>query len=162
MGHANASVKDSGLVINPEGPCLACSLNGLVNIPSEAGNIVEIKCPYKAAKEGLDPASAAKTMKNFFCKVDGTSKPELKQNHDYFHQVQETMAITIRSWCNFVVWTPTGISVERIQFNSKLWAKRKPKLLNFHNKTVLPELTLPWYTHGLPIWEPTFGNDVTT
>ena len=123
---------------------------------------MEIKCPYKAAKEGLDPASAAKTMKNFFCKAGSTGKPELKRNHDYFHQVQGTMVITTRSWCDFVVWTPTGISVERIPFDSRLWAETKPKLLNFYNKAVLPELTLPRHTHGHPIREPTSGDDVTT
>ena len=69
VGHANTSVKDSGLVIDPEDPCHACSPDGLFNIPGEAGGIVEIKCPYKAAKERLDPASAAK---NFFCKAGGT------------------------------------------------------------------------------------------
>ena len=58
-GHANASVKDSGLVINLEDPCLACSA---------VGSIVEIKCRYTAVKKGLDPASAAK-IKNFFCKA---------------------------------------------------------------------------------------------
>ena len=56
-----------------------------LDIPGEAGGIVEIKCPYTAAKEGLDPATAAKTKKNFFCKVGKMGKPELKQNHDYFH-----------------------------------------------------------------------------
>ena len=59
-------MKDLGLVIDSEDPCLACSLDGLVDIPGKGGGIVEIKCPYKAAKEGLDPVSAAKTMKNLF------------------------------------------------------------------------------------------------
>ena len=34
-GHANASVKDLGLVINLEDPCLTCSLDGLVDIPGK-------------------------------------------------------------------------------------------------------------------------------
>ena len=163
-GHANASVKDSGLVIDLEDPCRACSPDSLVNIPGEAGGIVvkEIKCPYTAAKEGLDPASAAKTKKNFFCKAGDTGKPELKQNHDYFHQVQGTMAITKRSWCNFDVWTPMGISVEHVPFDSRLWAETKSKLLNFYKKAVLPKLTLPRHMHGQPIWEPTSGDDITT
>ena len=101
-------------------------------------------------------------IKNFFCKVGSTGKPELKWAHDFFHKVQGTMVITTRSWCNFVVWTPTGISVERIPFDSRLWAKTKPKLLSFYNKAVLPVLTLPQPTHGQPIREPTSGNDVTT
>ena len=80
---ANASVIDLGLVIDIEDPCLACSPDGLVDIPGKAGSIVEIKCPYTAAKEGLDPATAAKTIKNFFCQVGDMGKPELKWNHGY-------------------------------------------------------------------------------
>ena len=79
---------------------------------------MEIKGPYKAAKEGLDPASTAKTMKNFFCKAGGTGKPELKRSRDFFHQVQGTMAIKIV--VQFLVWTPTEISVEPILFDSRL------------------------------------------
>ena len=48
-GHASTSVKDSGLVIDPKDPC---SPDGLVDIPGVAGSIMEIKCRYKAAKEG--------------------------------------------------------------------------------------------------------------
>ena len=71
-GHSEASIKESGLVVDPESPSLACSPDGLVEIPGEEGGIVEIKCPCTAAKEGLDPVSAAKTMKTFFCKAGAT------------------------------------------------------------------------------------------
>ena len=64
---------------------LACSPDGLVEIPREEGGIVKIKCPYTAAKEGLDPVLAAKTMKTFFCHATG--EVELKRGHDYFYQV---------------------------------------------------------------------------
>ena len=153
-------MKDLGLVVDPENPC---SLDGLVDIPVIAGGIVEIKCLYKAAKEGLDPASAAETMRNFFCKAGDTGKLELKRNHDYFHQIQGTMAITKRSWCDFVVWTPAGISIERIPFNSRLWPKQSlNSYLNFYKKAVLPVLTLPRRSQGQLIRESASGDDVTT
>jgi hypothetical protein len=133
----------------------------LVDISGEDGGVVEIKCPHTLAKEGLDPVSAVKTLKTFFCKAGALGEPELKRGHDYFYQVQGTMAITERSWCDFVVWSPKGMSVERIRFDVQLWAETKPKLENFYQKAVLPELTLPRLPRGQPIREMTSGNDVT-
>ena len=95
------------------------------------------------------------------CKAGGMGKPELKRNHKYFHQGQGAKAITTRLWCTFVVWTPTRITVECIPFDTRLWAETKPKCLNFYKKAI-PELTLPWHTHGQLIQEPTSGNEVTT
>ena len=142
-GYHAATIKESGLVIDNDCPSLACSPDGLVDIPGEEGGVVEIKCPYAAAKEGLDPFSAASTLKTFFCKAGVAGNLELKRRHDYFYQVQGTMAITRRSWYDFVVWSPKGMSVERIRFEVDLWAETKPKLLNFYRKALLPELALP-------------------
>ena len=106
-------------MVDAESTSLACS-------PGEEGGIVEINCPHTAAKEGLDPLSTAKIMKTFFCKAGARGEVELKWGHDYFYQVQRTMAIMGRSWCDFVVWLPKGISVERIPFDNKLWAETSP------------------------------------
>ena len=160
-GHPTASIKESGLVIDNDSPSLACSPDGLVDIPGEEGVVVEFKCPYAAAKEGLDPVTAAKTLKTFFCKASVKGSLELKRRHDYFYQVQGTMAITGRSWCDFVVWLPQGMSVERIHFEEDLWAETKPKLLDFYQRALLPELTLPRLPRGQPIREPTSVDDVT-
>ena len=107
-------------MIDNDTPSLACSPDGLVDIPREEGSIVEFKCPYTTAKEGLDPVSAVKTLKTFFCKASVEGNLELKRRHDYFYQVQGTMAITERSWCDFVAWSPKGMSVERIKFDQDL------------------------------------------
>ena len=122
---------ESVLVIDDDCPSLACSPDGLVDIPGEEGGIVEMKCPFVAAKEGMDPVSASVHLTTFFCKAGVTGNLELKQRHDYFYQVQGTMAITRRSWCDFVVWSPKGMPVERIKFEEDLWAETKPKLLDF-------------------------------
>ena len=127
----------------------------MIEIPEEEGGIVEIKCPCTAAKEGLDPVWAAKTMKTFFCKAGATGQVELKQGHDYLYQVQRMMAITRLSWCDFVVWLPKGMSVEWITFDNELWAETKPKLQNFYHRAVLPEPALPRLTWGQPIREQT-------
>ena len=49
-GYYAASIKDPGLVIDNDCPSLACSPDGLVDIPGNEGGTVEIKCPYAAAE----------------------------------------------------------------------------------------------------------------
>ena len=78
---------------------------------------------------------------------------ELSRTHNYYYQVQGQMAITGRPWCDFVVWTPKGMSVERILFDNDFWDSVKPKLLKFHCKAILPELALQRYTSGQAIRE---------
>ena len=150
----SAEVEASGLIISSSDPCLACSPDGLVNI-SGFTDILEIKCPHKLAKDCFSPVEAARTSSSFFCElVKDTLKPELKCSCNYFFQVQGTMAITNRYWCDFVVWTPHGFSVERIAFDNNFWEDIKAKPLKFYNTAVLSELTIPLHTHGQAIREP--------
>ena len=65
------SVQGCGLVIDVENPCLACSPNGRVTSDCDRG-LLEIKCPYTAAKEGLTPLQAATDIKGFCCKQSTT------------------------------------------------------------------------------------------
>lgn len=98
-GHAGACVKDSGLVISLENPCLACNPDGSVEIPGSVSNrgILEITCPHNIGKEGINSEDAAKAYESFFCLIGDSKKPELKRSHDYFYKVQSAMAITKRS-----------------------------------------------------------------
>ena len=50
------------------------------------------------------------------------------------------MALTTTTWCDFVIWTPHGTHVERINFDTEHWNAVKPKLRDFYFKAVLPEL----------------------
>ena len=54
--------------------------------------------------------------------------------------MQGTIAITGLVWCDFVVWTPQGISVERIAADKHFWEGFKDVLLLFYYKGLLPEL----------------------
>ena len=149
------SVQECGLVIDVENPCLACSPDGRVTSDCDRG-LLEIKCPYTAAKEGLTPLQAATDIKGFCCKLStikqGTT--ELKRSHDYHYQIQGQLAITKLSWCDFFVWTPAGHTVERIRADSIFWENIQRKLIRFHREAILPELVLPRYTHGQLVREP--------
>ena len=53
------------------------------------------------------------------------------------------MAVGKRNWCDFVVHTTKGISVERIKFNPEYWAEVLAKLTEFYDKCYAPELISP-------------------
>lgn len=158
QGHHKATVSASGLVVYMEEPCLACSPDGLVEIPGESEplGVVEFKCPYSC--KDLSPQQAAAQSKAFFCSADASGTITLKRNHDYYFQVQGNMAITRRPWADFVVWTPSGLSVERIHRDSQFWEAAKNKLVSFYRRAVLPELALPRFSRGQTIREPEVDN----
>ena len=39
------------------------------------------------------------------------------RGHKYYSQVQGLMGVTGARWCDFVVYTSKGMSIERIPFN---------------------------------------------
>ena len=103
-------------------------------------------------------------MTTFFCSLSAGGDVELKRNHNYFFQVQGTMAVTGRSWTDFVCWIPADISTEHIPYERKLWEEQVyPKLKTFYMQYFLPQLvclemqfvlksnllclTLPWSQH---------------
>lgn len=146
------STKRSGLVISTSYGCLACSPDGWVEDSSspDVHGVVEYKCPY--ASRDVTPVEAC-NKKSFFCTLD-KGKLKLNHAHNYYYQVQGAMAITKRSWCDFVVWTPKGISIERIKYDSSFWTDQLPKLLAFYESALLPELAAPEHPNGRPIREP--------
>jgi len=134
----------SGLVISLDNPWLAASPDGLVYDPTEnpPHGIVEFKNPYSVRNNTL--REAAITKKGFCLDLDkATDRLSLKQNHDYFYQVQCTMYCTQRHWCDVVV-RAKDIHVERIYYQAEFWLKGVlPKLKAFYFTAILPELSSP-------------------
>ena len=90
--------------------------------------VAEVKCPE--TKFHVKPLEACHNS-NFFCEaVAGHCK--LKRNHAYYAQVQGHMGISGASWCDFIVYTKKGISVERILFDVAFWIDHKQKLNSFY------------------------------
>lgn len=145
--------KRSGLVISLSNGCLACSPDGWVEDSNamDSEGVVEFKCPY--ASRDVTPVEAC-SKKGFYCEIDN-GQLKLSHKHNYYYQVQGVLAITKRSWCDFVVWTPKGISIERILNDSSFWiGTMLPKLLVFYDNALLPELAAPEHPNGRPIREP--------
>ena len=147
------------MAASPDGLVLDCS------DPANPCGLLEIKCPARGEKVSLVDLCTKPELKSsaFFLRYSN-GKFSLKTTHKYYYQVQGQLYITGRPWCDFVVWTPSYISVERIWFDSILWStKMYPRLREFYMNSLLPELASPRHPSGQPIQEPvpffSFYND---
>ena len=153
MNEKNSFVlSKSGLVIDEQHGWLACTPDNLVTDARNTNNphgLVEYKCPYSARTTTIQEEAL---KKDFFANIIN-GKVTLKKSHKYYYQVQSQMAICRRAWCDFVIWTPKGITIETINFDPIFWKEIFPKLETFYDKAILPELVSPRFPQGQPIRE---------
>lgn len=155
-GHPNLTVTSCGFHISKSHPFLGASPDGAIYDPSnlcEPFGFLEVKCPYSA--RNITPVEAC-SLSGFCCSVntcsDGTQQLVLRTNHQYYAQIQGQMAVGGRPWSDFVVYTPKGISVERIPFNKDYWETTiLLKLVQFYDNCLGPEIVSPIHSLGLPI-----------
>uniref|UniRef100_A0A1X7TM66 Uncharacterized protein n=1 Tax=Amphimedon queenslandica TaxID=400682 RepID=A0A1X7TM66_AMPQE len=81
---------------------------------------------------------AASPGPTFFCELIN-SDVVLKQNHAYYHQVQVQLyvAADICKWCDFCVYTPQRISLQRILPNITWEKEHIEELEVFFSKNML-------------------------
>ena len=61
------------------------------------------------------------------------------------------MAVGERTWCDFVVYTQKGCSIQRIYFNKIFWDNLLSKLTTFYDNYAVPEIVSPMHSVGLPV-----------
>ncbi len=136
--HPHLCTIRASFVIHQQHGWLGCSPDDWVAHPDSAedlNGIAEYKCPYTTPE--MTPEEACNGIKGFFCTLhNGTVT--LRRNHNYYYQVQGALGVTGRKWCDFVVWTPQGISTERILLDQAFWESKVPKLECFFDTAVLP------------------------
>ena len=113
------SVFKSGLVVSMASPFLAASPDGKVidRGCSKPFGLVEVKCPY--SKFHVSPLEAC--ADETFYAENVNEKPRLKRGHQYYFQIQGQLGITGASWCDFVIYTSKGMSIERITSDPQFW-----------------------------------------
>lgn len=145
----SSKVSPCGLFVDKEYGFLAASPDGIV----DSNGIIEVKCPYSLVKKGLSIDYAAKNLKTFYLKCnESTGKINLKLTHDYYFQIQGQLHITQKSFCDFIIWTPLDIYIERIFKNENFWLnKMQTQLVNFYHEALLPEIIDPRLCRKMPI-----------
>ena len=113
-----------GCVINPTVPWLGASPDGIVFHEDVGYGLVEVKCSY--SKRNVSSRDACQDP-SFFCpEVNG--KVFLKHDHDYYAQVQGQLSVYGASYCDFMLYTNKGLSIERITFDVVFWRTLTEKL----------------------------------
>jgi len=141
-------VAPCGFHISKSHPYLGATPDGAICDPSSLDKhfgFLEVECPH--AHRNNTPEEASLTS-GFCCSLesssDGTQQLILRRNHIYYGQVQGQMAVGDRPWCDFVVYTTNGISVQCIQFVKDYWERTLlPKLIEFYVKILGQEIVSP-------------------
>ena len=120
--HKNVNIKPCGFLVNPSAPFLGSSPDRLVYDPNESNlfGVLEMKCPMKDSYKECQ----------FLKEVDGTYT--LRKSHAYYLQIIGQMAISGLTWGDFCVWTQSDMHIERIYFESDVWADTFEKLSLFY------------------------------
>ena len=129
-----------GLFVRDRNLWLACSPDGLAKDDSSAEKfgILEIKCPFSS-----EPVSNLMKSTSFYL-YKRNGETHLKQNHEYFIQVQHHMAVLDRPWCDFTAFTAKNstfsIVVMHVSKNEEFWASHFLKLEKFFMDVAIPEI----------------------
>jgi len=100
------TVLSTGLWISTSHPFFASSPDSLI----EPNGMIEVKCPFTAKDDKVTP----KTVPYLEIQLETLM---LKENHDYYFQVQGAHFCTQRSWCDFVVFTLKDLKIIKIPRN---------------------------------------------
>ena len=143
--HLNFSLKDSGLVINPQWSFIGATPDGLVYCDCCGHGVTEIKCPYCHRSESISDSMEDKK----FCLKNENAEVHLDKRHAYYYQVQTQLFVCDVTYCDFVVCTfsdQDDLYVERLSKNLTFWSECVPKAELFFRFCLLPELLGKWYT----------------
>lgn len=117
--YTSIRVEETGLHVNPDRAWMGSSPDGVVHVTRRDGSahkfLLEIKCPFR--KQFYDPPVPT-----------------------YYNcQIQGVMANMDLPYCDFVVWTPSGMQVTRVDFDACFWETTLlPGLHRFYHTMYLP------------------------
>ncbi|KAI4824007.1 hypothetical protein KUCAC02_012553 [Chaenocephalus aceratus] len=131
--HSDLKVNNCGLLIKREQPFLAASPDAMLACSCHGMGVLEIKCPFKFREMSVEEMSKEKDS----C-LD--LNLELKESHQYYTQTQHQMYVTGASYCDFLVWLPTGGHVCTVFPDKEYTLTSVPVLTAFWEGHIRPEL----------------------
>lgn len=144
LQHEGVNVSRCGFIVCEEHPFLGASPDALVQCDCCGLGVVEIKCPFCVNQASFEVA--VDKSKNFCLDQLPEGIFKLKHDHSYFYQCQLQMFVTKRNFCDFVVWSPNQLHIERVEADEQLIETAVPKSKTFWRLCILPELLGKWYT----------------
>lgn len=139
-----------GIFVDSENPYLGATPDGLIG----KDGIVEVKCPSSA--EHLTPEEGIKQKKITFWTLNKSGEiGEINKKHNWYFQVQGQLNVCQKNYCQFAVWTPKGIKIEKIERDEELWKNMMvEKLKYFYLNCILPELADSRFLRSMPMRNP--------
>ncbi|XP_031355360.1 uncharacterized protein LOC116179686 [Photinus pyralis] len=104
---------------------LGASPDGLVDDDA----IVEVKCPYKFRDKDL--LEELKKDKKYIIYLTDNHDILVNVDHDYYAQIQGTLALTKRNLCYLVIWTPKQLIIKEIH-KEESWEENFETLKDFY------------------------------
>ena len=89
--------------------------DGLIN----SDKMVDIRCPLRCSKLSME--KVAVEDENFCLERCEDGRLKLREDHDYFYQVQGALNLSLRDFCFFVVWSPSEFHYQVIQRDPHCW-----------------------------------------
>ena len=133
--HKDVRYRECGIFIDKTKQYLGASPDLLIECSCCGETVVEIKNPFSIANE--IPSAHNLSFSFMF-----NGQVALKQQYQYFSQVQGEMAITKRSLCYFFVYARNGYHLETIRFNATYWCRLEENLTWFYSNCLSPALKL--------------------
>ena len=123
--HAGLTCRQVGFIVNPSESWLGASPDSLVDDPScnQPDGLLEIKCPSFAGN-GMSAQQYA-VLKSSCLSL------QLKTSHQYFYQIQVVMHVCQCQWCDFLVWSPEFMVLNRVFRDENLSCGVLAKLRSF-------------------------------
>ena len=133
----DVQIVEKGLVIQAACPWLGASPDGIVFVGGVPQRLLEVKCPYQL-KDGKSLDDYIRSKSSCLKKEDGSIS--LRKSHSYFYQVQVQMFVCDLKECDFVVWSPEWLFVQRINIEDVLLKSVLTKLSAFYFDHLLVSL----------------------
>ncbi|KAH6947344.1 hypothetical protein HPB50_018470 [Hyalomma asiaticum] len=129
----------SGMHLSTAHPFIGASPDAIVSCSCCGKGVVEFKCPFllKDAKEI--------TTKNS-CLSDAEGLFKLQSSHAYYYQIQTQMTVCKVEFCDFVVWGPNVLHIERVRRDEQFCINIFARARQFFERIILPELFSRFYT----------------
>lgn len=133
--HVEFKMEKCGFLIHTEYPFLGCSPDRRVQCMCCGRGIIEIKCPYTLL-------SKEKSRNDLEYLINGS----LSQKSSYYYQIQMQLMCTKVEYCDFAIWSPNSLTIERIIRNEVVISEIIEHSQPFFQKVILPELLAKHYT----------------
>ena len=127
-------VIETGIWIFPDG-YLAASPDGIVvdaDNPDKYLGIVEVKCPARVKDIIINHDCQWHGHLNYLDKNN-----QLYPHHAYYHQIQGQLYATGMNWCDFIIWNPSNLLVQRIVSDPEWVARCLTDLQVFYEWDIL-------------------------